>query len=252
MTHAKKCKLENVEFDAGMDGLSSFLSWFVENEAALSGVAATVVILGFVASPLGAGLRGLVRRWALSSEEFVAASATAVPSSDIPDPREPEVDRPSIAVLPFTPAAKDEARDPWQVALGSSFTIGLPPGVRARRMDGGVPPPFTVPGGLLWFRGRYTDINGTSIVIGDGSRVGYIAEIAAPTEAWTRGRQIPLGVPGSSRKAFQGFPPTLREFTGASHGTVERWSEPGFAESWLLFRLQFAERGPMLVGNRDL
>jgi len=80
------------------------MTWFVENEAALSGVAATVVILGFVASPLGAGLRGIVRRWA----GVVDAPAAVAISPDIAPPPEPEADRPSIAVLPFTPAAKDE------------------------------------------------------------------------------------------------------------------------------------------------
>ena len=87
-----------------MEGLSALLAWFVENEAALSGVAATVVILGFIASPLGAGLRGLVRRWANASSTVVEPPA----SEDIPGPPEPQADRPSIAVLPFSPASKDE------------------------------------------------------------------------------------------------------------------------------------------------
>lgn len=64
-----------------MDGLSSVMAWFVENEAALSGVAATVVILGFVASPLGVGLRGLVRRWA-GVVDAPAAVPTRLATSD--------------------------------------------------------------------------------------------------------------------------------------------------------------------------
>jgi len=91
-----------------VDGLNSLLEWFVANEAALSGVAATVVILGFVASPLGAGLRGLVRRWALSSSGIVEASVTEAPASDVPPPPEPETDRPSIAVLPFVSSSDDK------------------------------------------------------------------------------------------------------------------------------------------------
>lgn len=89
-----------------MDGLSSLMTWFIDNEAALSGVAATVVILGFVASPLGAGLRGLVRRRTLSSSGFVEAPVVPAPAPDIPAP--PEADRPSIAVLPFVSSADDK------------------------------------------------------------------------------------------------------------------------------------------------
>ena len=109
-----------------MDGLSSLLTWFVDNEAALSGVAATVVIVGFVASPLGAGLRGLVSRWALSSPgvaEAPAAVASSIP--DIPSPPEPEADRPSIAVLPFTPASKDEDSEIFADAMSDDIITAL-------------------------------------------------------------------------------------------------------------------------------
>jgi TolB-like protein/Flp pilus assembly protein TadD len=49
-----------------------------------------------------------VRRWALSSSGFVETPVAAPPIADIPPPPEPEADRPSIAVLPFAPASKDE------------------------------------------------------------------------------------------------------------------------------------------------
>jgi len=92
-----------------VEGLSSLLAWFVEHEAALSGVAATVVIVGFIASPLGAGLRGLIRRWALSSAGVVEASvAPQQTTTDIPPTPEPEADRRSIAVLPFVSSADDK------------------------------------------------------------------------------------------------------------------------------------------------
>lgn len=92
-----------------MDGLNYITAWISGNETLLSGVAAIVVVLSIVVSPLGAGLRGLVRRKALSSVGFVEGSAAATPNnSDIPQAFEPEADRPSIAVLPFVPVSDDK------------------------------------------------------------------------------------------------------------------------------------------------
>ncbi len=108
-----------------MDGLNALLAWFVDNEAALSGVAATVVILGFVVSPLGAGLRGLVRRWALSSSGVVNTPAPAPTQPDIPAPLEPEADRPSIAVLPFAPSAKDADSELFADAMTNDIIRAL-------------------------------------------------------------------------------------------------------------------------------
>jgi len=89
-------------------GLSALIAWIGENEAVLSGGAALVVMIGFVASPLGAGLRGLVRRWSLSSSGAIEAQAATAPANDIPNPPEPEADRPSIAVLPFVSSSDDK------------------------------------------------------------------------------------------------------------------------------------------------
>lgn len=108
-----------------MGGLSSLLGWFVENEAALSGVAATVVILGFVASPHGRGLRGLVRRWAGVVDGPTATQALVQPLADIPEPPLPEADRPSIAVLPFAPTSKDEGSGIFADAMTNDIIRAL-------------------------------------------------------------------------------------------------------------------------------
>jgi len=91
-----------------VDVLSSLLGWFVENEAALSGVAAAVVIIGFIASPLGAGLRSLARRKSVASSVGLETADAPRSSAEIPALQSIEVDRPSIAVLPFVSTAEDK------------------------------------------------------------------------------------------------------------------------------------------------
>ena len=82
-------------------------------------------MLGFVASPLGAGLRGLVRRWALSSSGVVETPVAAPPIADIPPPPEPEADRPSVAVLPFVSAGDDRNGEIFADAMTDDIITAL-------------------------------------------------------------------------------------------------------------------------------
>ena len=162
---------------------------------------------------------------------------------------------PLLPVTVEAPGPVSEAEAPWQVARATGFTIGVPPGIRARVMDGEVPPPQELAGGLLWLRGRFTDGTGEAVVIGDADHFGYVARVATPPAEWSAGQRAPLGAPGASRLATEPFP-LAAERTGAAHATAERWSEPGFPGQWLVFRLQLAGQGyeialPVLEGRRS-
>jgi adenylate cyclase len=91
-----------------VDGLDAFLAWFVDNEAALSGLAATAVLFGFAASPLGAGFRGLMRRVSPGQN---ALPVETKPVVDIAEPPEANDDLPSIAVLPFDNRSDDAEQE---------------------------------------------------------------------------------------------------------------------------------------------
>jgi hypothetical protein len=157
--------------------------------------------------------------------------------------------------LGATPGDKTEEQEPWQVARATTFTVGLPPGFRARRMDGGVPPPTEIPGGELWFRGRFTDLEGTTVVVGDESRAGYVARVDAVPEDWLAHPTPPLGAPGAKLAASEPFP-LVADRADASEATAERWTEEGFDGDWMVFRLLFDAEGleialPVLAGRRS-
>jgi hypothetical protein len=162
---------------------------------------------------------------------------------------------PLFPVTVEAPGPVGENESPWQVARGTGFTIGVPPGIRVRVMDGDVPPPQELPGGLLWMRGRFADGAGGAVVIGDAERFGYVARVASLAEEWTTGQRAPLGAPGASRLASEPYA-LAAERTGAAHATAERWSEPGYPGQWLVFRLQLEGRGyeialPVNEGRRS-
>jgi hypothetical protein len=160
-----------------------------------------------------------------------------------------------VPLVGGTPGDKKESEAPWQVARGTGFTVGLPPGFRARRMDGPVPAPLEIPGGLLWLRGRFQDMEGIEVAVGDERRAGYVAEVSPLRKTWSSGEEPPLGVPQAKATARQPFA-MAAERTRAMSATAERWQEPGFSGEWLLFRLVFKERGveialPMIEGRRS-
>jgi hypothetical protein len=146
---------------------------------------------------------------------------------------------------------------PWQVVRGRGFTMGLPPGFRARRMDGGVPPPRPLDDGLLWFRGRTVDTDGQRVAVGDADRFGYVARVELSAE-WTKGTLAPLGLRRREveRVAAEGYP-LAAERTEALTAVAERWREAGFAGEWLVFRLKFDDHGyeialPVLEGGTSV
>jgi len=167
--------------------------------------------------------------WATSASEIAVAGEIVLPPLGLP------------------PEASDESTDSWQITRTRSFTLGLPPGVRSRRASTAVPAPDRVPDGVLWFRGRFTNSDGESVVLGDPHRGGYVAEIAAVDDAWLSGVTPPRGAPRASLRAGASFD-LAAERTAAISARAERWSDSALDKGeWLVFRLQ-VEGGGVEIG----
>lgn len=169
-----------------------------------------------------------------------------------------------VSAVPLVPpdvsgpqALADETKLGWQVFQGPGFTLGLPPGLRAVRLDLGAVPARPMPFASVWIRGRFVDRDGSNVAVGDTRRVGYVSVQDEPDEVWRAGVAPPLGAPSAEKIDEAPLDDLVLAAVGASHATVGHWKEPGFAGDWLVFRLLARGRGveiglPVLTSWRSL
>lgn len=105
-----------------MESANQAIEWLTEHEAALSAVAALVVIIGVVLSPIGIGFRRLVsgkrsRSAAVSNDENLRT--TTQPSIDS------TFQKPSIAVMPFVNMSQDAEKEFFADGMTEDIITGL-------------------------------------------------------------------------------------------------------------------------------
>ncbi len=112
-----------------MDSINHILSWLNDNETALSALAALVVIIGVVLSPLGVGIRGLLSRSKKADAVSVDAPTTGATTPAVQDflntPPPLITDKPSIAVLPFVNMSDDKTQEYFADGMTEDIITGL-------------------------------------------------------------------------------------------------------------------------------
>jgi adenylate cyclase len=121
-----------------MDFFSDAMTWISENEAALSGLAAMIVVAGVIFTPVGVGLRRMFSGRADSDPSPASSPATRAVEPPLPETEvrseiaAPDVaataataDRPSIAVLPFDNMSSDQEQEFLADGMTEDIITGL-------------------------------------------------------------------------------------------------------------------------------
>ncbi len=116
-----------------MEWIDAAIAWVSENESALSGIAALIVVAGVIFTPLGAGLRRLLSSRSAEPDlpQEAAPEEARAPRSGKSQatPTAPFSDRPSIAVLPFENLSNDDE----QAFLADGMTEDIITGLSANQ-----------------------------------------------------------------------------------------------------------------------
>lgn len=246
--------------DADTGGRIETLLWMIESPLAPR---AALVVAGFPGTG-GLGPSGAQQ----VREEILEAMTGAVlaptqwaglptlePGDDLPVP---------------VPGQGDEGRDerhaPWRVLPAMGFTIALPPGTTAALPEQA--PAHSAPRrstAALWFRGRFIDRDGTSVVIGDERRAGSVdvldlgSEEQARNHALARGTAAkpPIADPQARLITALDVTKTLSNETECTAAWIGRFSPSSGRFEWLVTRLTYASRVveialPVFEGSRSI
>lgn len=113
-----------------MNSLADIVGWVTENESLLSGLAAMIVLLGVVASPLGMAARRLIGRRRRSGESEAQSGKAPEPPSAPPRPARltlKELTAPSIHPTSF--ARSDGARIAYNERGAGPIALVMAPGI---------------------------------------------------------------------------------------------------------------------------
>lgn len=118
-----------IPYPVQMESLSQIGTWISENEALLSGIAAMIVVAGVVFSPIGLGVRRLLRQSqnvnGTSSHPDRPTRISPAPASAEPPEDTAPTDRPSIAVLPFLNMSDDSEQEFLADGMTEDIITGL-------------------------------------------------------------------------------------------------------------------------------
>ncbi|RMG46367.1 MAG: hypothetical protein D6718_05750 [Acidobacteria bacterium] len=175
-------------------------------------------------------------------EELARVLASLRPGAELPPPQgEWSLELPPGWQPPG--AVADESSAPWRgYLIGGDLRIDLPPGLTVAPIRRDFRDALAGPGTVLWFRGRFVDLDGKEVVIGDAGHAGLV-ELpgggAASLEAARRepSELAPRADPSARLLGATGLDAVLERAGTGQGGVIARFGGGAFPGQWLAMRV---------------
>ncbi len=156
-----------------------------------------------------------------------------------------------------------EAEDPWRTfPAGSRLVVDLPPGIVAGPVTGAFRDERCGPFTVLWFRGRFVDLEGRAVVLGGPGWAGHVdvrpgegARLAAA--AGEPARMVPSQDPEARFLGSADLGSALRTARTGTAGRVARFAGAAFRGTWFVAWVRVGNdlvvvEEPVAEGERSL
>ncbi|GAB4374869.1 MAG: hypothetical protein Kow0062_13300 [Acidobacteriota bacterium] len=150
------------------------------------------------------------------------------------------------------PRVHDEKEAPWASRRLDGLRIDFPPGLVVARQESGFRDPRTPPGAEFWFRGRFRDLDGREVVVGDPKWAGWVDLIeggAGALAAWRRDPSTlaPAADPGARLTGSASLAEVLRRAGTGEDGLVAAFDGDRFDGRWLVHAVQAVGHAVVVV-----
>ncbi len=255
-----RCRLAHLEVDLGPAGRDTLEARILSPGPGRGGVAVLALPGDAGLGPAGLAAARQAIADLLAGIEFVPAERLSAWAGEADEDVPWRWPHPA-AWRPLRPFREEE--DPWRTfPAGSRLVVDLPPGIVAGSVSGTFRDERCGPFTVLWFRGRFVDLEGRSVVLGTEGWAGHVdvrlgegARVAAATE--DPSLMVPSQDPGARLLGAADLGSALRTARTGTGGRVARFAGDAFPGTWFVAWVRVGDdlaivEEPVVEGERSL
>ncbi len=242
---ALTCARVALEIVVGAEGTARIDAWVLSRPRE-SGRAWRIVLLAL------AGSAGCGEPCREAVDEEIASIVRSVEPAGRPPPAGSAAWALPVPAAWRSPSLHDEREQPWVSRKLGGIRIDFPPGFVVARQRSGFRDPKTPLSSELWFRGRFSDLQGHEVVVGDADWAGWVDVIEGGHAAFAGWRDDPARLappsdPGAMLSSSAPLDAVLSRARTADGGLVALFQGVAFRGRWLVYGLRVGDDAVLIA-----